>query len=356
MNNPIKKSKTILLVFFSILLVVFLTGEIGLRLKGFKMMRLTTQPRSLLTADSVSGWKLTEGTYTICFNDSNSFFVATVNQKGDRITSMNAQSYDTGKVTTIQIYGCSCTFGFSVPDSSTQSFILQSKLPNCRIQNKGVPGYGLAQMFLHLQQVVSSGDTPQVAVFNYANFQERRTALSTEWGSVISLLVEAEPSDKKGANKSGRLTLPYYDIKQDSLWLHYSDFSELEHLCPLVNYSSLLLLSNIQYVQYKDQEKTNAFHETATKTAFEIMKYCKSHRITPIFASLTESEDSSQIDDISLKLKQSGYLTLNYGITFDDNRYNKPLSRDKSHPNSTAHAVYADKLYAYLMEKKLILK
>ena len=53
---------------------------------------------------------------------------------------------------TFAAYGCSCTYGHAIEVGETFCSILQSRLPTWRVENHGLPGYGLNQALLQLQR------------------------------------------------------------------------------------------------------------------------------------------------------------------------------------------------------------
>jgi hypothetical protein len=246
----------------------------------------------------------------------------------------------------IQLYGCSCTFGFSVPDSLTQGYQLQNRLPNFRVENKGVPGYGLTQMFLLLKETVANGDTPRIAIFNYGDFHDFRVPLSKTWSNQIRWSVE------QGSGGFEDMSLPYYSYENGALQLNRTPFAKLPGFWPLANRSSFVLMLNIIYDLKYDDKIHSDLHKIAHSTAIEMVKFCHANHITPIFASIVNSSDNLRTNDIYKDLENRGDVTLNYGIDFAESKYNcGPF--DKGHPNVLAHHIYAEKLYQLIISKGL---
>lgn len=116
-----------------------------------------------------------KGDFTFQLSDEAPISHVSINEFGDRITSKQ-HLIDSISKPVIQLYGCSNTFGFSLNDEQTQSYFLQNMLLNYEVQNKGVPAYSLGQMYLHLLKNVNEGRKPNIAILNYSNFHDIRTA------------------------------------------------------------------------------------------------------------------------------------------------------------------------------------
>ena len=311
---------------------------------------LTVTPHTLFKVDPLLGWKLSTGKYVMCAWDTANCFGITVDSTGNRITSF-APLPDIVKRPVIQIYGCSFTFGFSVSDSATQSFKLQQMLPDHKIENKGVPGYGLAQMFLLLQQTVAGGDTPAVAVFNYGTFHDMRTPLNKNW-SARTVCAITEGYNPRFMD----MNYPYFDTRPDDplLYLHFSNVKDLARDWPGSDEVALVKLFNVATYAVHDRLLMPHLHDVSVRTALDIGRYCLDNHITPVFASLTPGPNV-----VFDSLKTNGYYTIDYGVTVWDhykaNPYNcAPL--DPEHPNGFAHSIYAKKVYDFLKEKYPLVK
>jgi len=312
-------------------------------------VHLSVHPHDFFKIDSVVGWKVNKGRFTISIYDTTKLFLSTVNSAGNRITSDSDTTGTLKRGPRIDIYGCSYTFGFSVADSCTSSYKLQQMLPDVQVINKGVPGYGLAQMFLLLKQSIAEGDTPTIAVFNYGALHDVRTPLNKDWISFFGYTItEGYSSVFK------KMRYPYMEYRNDSLQLAYSPFDKWTKDWPFRKRSYLINYLNTFYFYYFfDSRSKDYLHLISRKTAFEIMNYCKLNHITPIFANVFPDQGKDILDSLAAK----GFYTLNYGIkVYDDdmpNKYNCGTI-DPDHPNCLAHSIYAQKLYDLIRTKKLL--
>jgi len=346
------KKKFILLLKIGALCVMlaFIAAELlfQLNLLGPRhKYHLTVTPHTLFKVDSLVGWKLNTGKYQLCVWNSNNCVNVTVDSLGNRITSLDDSSI--GKRPALQVYGCSFTFGFSVADTATQCFKLQQKLPTVKVENKGVPGYGLAQMYLLLQQTLAAGDTPAIAVFNYGTFHDMRTPLNKNWSArTVRAITE-------GYNARFRtMNYPYLEFEGDSAELRFSKVQDLAKDWPGSEKIALVKLMNVATYALHDRWIMPHLHQVTVKTALEIARYCKLNHITPVFASLTPGNN-----EVFDSLAAHGYYTLDYGITVWDhykaNAYNC-APQDPEHPNGNAHSVYAQKLLEFMKQKDLAIR
>lgn len=344
-------------VFFAgFLIVSFVIAEIALRLNGISAQaeresNFVVEPSGFFHYDSICGWQNGKGSYAV-FREGKKAFEFRVNESGNRfIAGQDSQPIKHAPV--IHVYGCSYTFGFSVDDTSTGCYKLQQMLPGVQVVNKGVPAYGLAQMYLSLQHSLSNGDTPQIAVFNYSDFHDLRTPISKQWSLAIR---ESIPQDGKA--KFENWALPYFEYKNNSLQLGSCAFKELSKPWALAEVSSVILVFNSIYNSYLDGENAAYRHKISHETAVEIMRYCKAHNIVPVFAYIlnsndvnTFSENAAPMTDIQNDIARMGYYTVNYGIDIRDKRYK---NKGWGHPNAAAHSIFATTLKNFLLQKHLI--
>jgi hypothetical protein len=221
-------------------------------------------------------------------------------------------------------------------------------LPSAYIENRGVPGYGIAQMYLHLQQSVERGDTPTIVVINYADFHDWRVPQSKMWSNMITQGIAGSNTDKYN-----KLALPYYYLDKGQLIQNKTRFGELKPFWKLSNYSSIAIFVNLMYDYYCDRKAKKDFHDTSHQLILQIMDYCRKRGITPILAGMEDSSTDPQTNDIQTDLRTKGFYTLNYGIDIADNKYNcGPY--DTGHPNPLAHSIFAKKLYDFMIKKKIV--
>jgi hypothetical protein len=120
----------------------------------------------------------------------------------------------------IAFYGCSFTFGVALRDEETFTSILQSMLPDVRVLNRGVGGYGTTQNYLQFRKDVRERRV-DAAVFcllsdhryrNYGHPHWMRRHLSMRW---YQIGVEHMPRAR--IDRSGKIWVEYIPIWQPSL-------------------------------------------------------------------------------------------------------------------------------------------
>jgi hypothetical protein len=71
----------------------------------------------------------------------------------------------------IWCFGCSFTFGDLLDNEATYPWLVQAALPQFKVRNLGIPGYGNVHALLQLRDAVGRGaELPRIAVVAYANF------------------------------------------------------------------------------------------------------------------------------------------------------------------------------------------
>ena len=340
--------KILLTVTVSIISLLIL-AEIALRIFGIKP-DLGSESNNFFVSDSLLGWKNSiQNNYQFYNRDRSYSWTVSTDSSGNRITS----EYDTSCKDyrpSIQIYGCSFTFGSSVNDSATATYKLQSMLPKYKVENKGVCAYGLTQMYLSLQKSVANGDTPKIAILNYAGFQDMRTPLSKEWG--IMLWCGYKPNGQ--FSQFGQMSLPYYDEENGVLTLKRCAFKDLRTSWPLVAKSSVMYVLFTLYAKWHDDRLADSFHHISLQLLLQIMQYCQAHHIIPVMGNFIFNHPDMVVvpNDMPDSISHHGYHVVDYGINVADSVWNcHPY--DRGHPNSMAHTLFANKLFHYLTDKNL---
>jgi hypothetical protein len=350
MKFSIKNVRSIFAKIIFGIFFVFTFLEISLRIYGVNPQEdhLLVKPKTFFQLDKILGWKLQKGKFTIYSNNlnKNSNFTANINSQGNRF---NPYLKNTKSKIKIQIYGCSNTFGYSVNDKSTQAAQLQMLLnkkyeSNAPIvENKGVPGYGINQMFLSLKQSLVDKDTPSVAVFNYGAFHDLRTAEAMMWNFTIWLAVDYSSS----SNKS-EFILPYFTHSKNRIQYNKVKLIDAKGIFRLSKYSALSMYLNTIYAEKYDRKHADYFHNQTKQTILKMMAFCKQKGIIPVLAKLNHDKGEycfpeNRKDDIHRLIKSKSYLSLDYGIIIGKKPYSS--TKDMAHPNELAHAIFAKKLY-----------
>jgi hypothetical protein len=280
------------------------------------------------------GWSNRPGKYTIMFKqrttEQSHSFTATIDESGNRITSFTPELFKGKKE--IWIFGDSFTFGFGNNDETTFPFFLQQFLPDYRIVNYGVSGYGNVHAYLQIKREFENEKTiPATIVVVYGDFfTDRNVAAPSrlkgikQYRSELNIL-----NDRNVATSSKQPTSQHHpraSVNNGELKIDYVPlFSELHYNAkdPSVGYQ----------------------YEVTKKLLSEIYNIGKKHG-TKMILAFVRGEDSDVavahakligyvISDI--RPKEEKYEWDNFGI-FDD------------HPGPLAQDNYAIKLHRTISE------
>jgi hypothetical protein len=334
--------KVIIISAFSILIAIAIS-ELILRQIGFQPAHvdetnnvLAIEPDSFLVKDNYVGWRLGKGCFTTLLNDSAVFKHCTDSFGNRNIPYINTFN-ETEKRDILHLYGCSYTFGYSVSDTSNLAYYLQQLMPDTKVINKGVPGYGLLQMFLCLKKQVENGNKPNIAVFNYASFQNYRTPINKEWIRAFKYA-----AIQSGGEHNFRIDYPYATLNSNNgIDIKKMKWEDLPKDYPLRDKLAIVNALNtfVDRISFNNQKET--FDITTYKVAFEIANLCKKNNIKLIFAFFNDE------DKIKLRFTDKDVITLSYNVNISDPEYNcSPI--DPSHPNAKAHKIFAYKIYSLL--------
>lgn len=324
-----KTLKNISLIFI-IIIACLLLCEAGLRIVGMQPAHaieyeyeLIVEPQHFFKPDSLLGWQSGKGTFNFNYNHTIPLFKCTVLPNGNRAIPL-AQN---AKGKKIHLYGCSYTFGYSVNDTQTMAYYLQQQLPQYYIQNKAVPGYGLAQMYLRLQQSLAQGDTPAIAIVNYGSLHHMRSPLHYGWSSALRFAILQ--SFSKTLN-----TYSHYPYIQNKNIVHFP-FQNTPQDWPFRDKSALINIANTLYENHHDATIEPQLNQDAYTALNFINAFCKKNNITLLLGLLDNDKTPiikhTTIPEASL---------IPYAIDIQDTLYNC-APYDPTHPNARAHRLYA---------------
>lgn len=321
---------------FITLLVVFISVEITLRVKGYKtyfpdtvqMRETRMEPKPLFNPDSIVGYHLDSGTYKIYYEDGN-YWQCTNNKIGYRITSASSSLAEDSTKRNINILGCSFSYGTGLADSQTYAYLLQKKLEQYRINNYAVPGHGIAQNFVRLTKFIPivSGD-----IFIYAYILGH---------------------DYKTNNANRKKMYPSRHFLKDFYFLSLTESLEVQKTkydykpWPFIQYSVFLNYLEDKSLECKDDME--AKHRASKNAILYINDLCKKKGATFVFAILTNDESAN---DMLAFCKEKGIRNVDMSVDNSLPKYN--LMPYDNHPNFEANKIFAQKLYDYLTQSKAL--
>lgn len=206
----------------------------------------------------------------------------------------------------IVFLGGSFTFGHGVDDAQVFSYLLQKRMPNTKIINAAVQGWGTAQAYLKLQQLFNQFDDIETVVYGYIADHNRRNFLRKEW---LELLL----------NCCNRLN-PYYYLENDKLI-----FGGLAPLSKGVSPSDYADLAS------EEQRITD-------RLILALKKLVETNGARFMLVFLPDRSSKQLSEGLKAKLGSLGYLDLRPKVFADEYFYSD------HHPKPSAHKLIAEEL------------
>lgn len=340
-NQPQKRSRlrsvrTRVIYVLGVLIVLALAGELTARFLGHRPWQETIQTISIrpegsfYQPDSTLGYKGKAGHFDLTLNEKIQFSV-THDADGWRITTTQTQA-DT--LPELWILGCSFTHGYGVNDKDTYAAVLQEKMPNYRVRNFAMDGYGTLQNWMTLRSELAKGRKPSVVVLAYGAFHDQRNTANRYWRKALH-----------GQQIADGLRYPYIRLdKNDSLHIHYEQLQY--HPLPLQRYFALPSLIEERWNENEDRGLRSKFvTEVLIQRIAEASHGVGAHFV---LAGIYRHEETT-------KMLRTFHLNRLHTVDISEN-LGRPLLRisiDNGHPNSVAHLLMAESLYKYLTTEVL---
>jgi hypothetical protein len=227
----------------------------------------------------------------------------------------------------IWIFGCSLTHGWSLNDEETYPWILQQKLPQYKIVNFGVDGYGTLQPLIQFQGALKERKKPKFVILTYAHFHDQRNTFVRYWRKNLSTV-------------HGRVAYPHAWIDQDGD-LIYSMAKVEYHEFPFVRYSAFINFLDNQYNRLEDLLRHS--HKVSKAIIKEFSELAKENEVELIVAGIV----SSGITRKMLRyVRNEGIIATDISVDLKI-KENTNLPHDP-HPSAIANEQYATKLADFL--------
>lgn len=344
MNTSIKQiSLTKRLFFYLISYIIlsfslFLFTETILRLLDYnawipqKTSDIIQPGGTIYSVDSLLGYKLKSGNYQINFPETKYTWTATHSPKGQRITHPQSLSNNYENRKEIWILGCSITYGWSINDNETYPWLLQQKLPNYKIDNFGVNGYGTVQSFIQLRQAVNSGTIPEYVILAYSPIHEARNVLTRSWTKALSSL---------GGFEDISLPFAQFDTNGNN---YYGMEKKIYKPFPFQKYSAVIysfekIYNYIDVGLYQKYEVTRAVIK-------DIFNFCNDRGIVLIVANIYSDDNSIKTSEFC-KTNHIPYVDISVDASIEGNQ-NLPYD---VHPSPKANIHYAETLLTFLQNE-----
>lgn len=335
----------LIFVFSLIVLIAFLIlpAEIVLRYRGHKPF---TKYKQNFEVDSFLQKSILSNKKPIMFNDLHNYFniknkiiYKTIGSKKfnyliNSIDSRNSgRKYNIGGLNNINIYGCSFTFGDGLNDEETFSYILQGRLRQFNINNYGVSGYGILDIY---EKIINTIDTnTRIVIINYAHFQSDRLPGSRYWNKYRCMYL----NNTQVNFLMKHIHIPLIFINQRNLEYDTVLFKRYIQL-PLQDKLAIIeVLSRIY--EEKIERITKNKLEISNKLIKKIKKLCVEKNILLVITNIDGYIQTEK--DIKYFSKNSNFIYLDFKVPNDNKKYN--LYPDDGHPNALANQIFADSLF-----------
>ena len=310
-------------------------AEVALRAFGYKPWQpqpldVSVQPGGkLFRVDPVLGYTNLPGQFTMT-QATGYTWTATHGPDTLRITEPATSDTRNDSREEIWIFGCSYTYGWSLNDDETYPWLLQEKLPERRIVNFGVGGYGTINSLLQFREALKKEKTPTLIIVTYGPFHDARNTRLRKMGK----------ANFSHSQTFGSRWRPYARLTGGSQLR--IDFSELEYReFPLMRQSALIhLLENA----YNDIEEDYFNSRDVSRHLLgEFATLAKKNNIRFIVAGI-EEDSAGMLKDLA----REGITTVDISVNLSI-KGNRNVPHD-GHPSFKAHQAYSLRLFEFLNE------
>lgn len=305
--------------------------EVTIRLCGVTPFRvqsfeIQSNPQFCLIPNEQCGFGLNVGEFDVAINTEVKYHCTHSSDSLRILMHQPITNFDK----TVDIHGCSFTYGMSVSDSLAFPFLLQKRFQNIRFRNFAVPGFGNIQTLIRLKEQIKTNDLPDTLMICYAHFHDERNVLNTNYRK--SLYHGFLNANSKIIPLFEQSKIPYYDKEKG---LQYCNWNSLYH-----NWKGRNYLASVNSLQNAVEQMSlkNGKIETH-QILLEINHLCQQNNIQLIVAAITKNESTDytihfckqekiKVLDIGLELPSEEYSSLPYDI----------------HPNEKAHRIFEERL------------
>ena len=296
------------------------TRAIGMRPWEPRTPGLLVEPGgALYRTHPTLGYALRPGRFSVLF-ESGLRFRCEHDAQGHRVTASDAASEPARPE--VWIFGGSFTYGWAIDDAESFPWRVQQRMPELRVRNFGVPGYGTLHAWIELEERLEEAAPPAFVVVAYASFHELRNVLARERRKRVApfaaLGLRRQPFARLGT--AGGLDVAMAEIAYEP-W-------------PGMRRSALVHLAETRWNQL---ERRRLHESDVTRALLErIATRARSAGSRVILAPLTRNDPSNEVVAWA---RQSGVEVQDLAIDLERPGYrNRPHDE---HPSARATAEYA---------------
>lgn len=322
--KALKASSAVILISIGILTL----SEGFLRLAGYRpfsplFVAQSISPEGMFAPDSVVGYGLSPGTYTLQLR-TGLRFTATHTATGQRITRPTQLALS-DNAARLHIYGDSYLYGFGLPDTATMAWQLQQHAPYLQVENYAVPGHSAVGCWLKLQQHLATGTKPWAAVFIYASYDTDR--------EVFNRFTQRNIRINRRVVKN--FTYPYIEAVDNSYRVVYASLGKRG-----INLANLSALYNAAETYCLERDRQSYPYRAINQWLFDtLVNTCMLHDVKPVLLFVTDDEMSQKAFE---RYQLLGATCIQATYNLQSPRYS--LLPYDNHPNAHTHRLYAHQL------------
>ena len=284
----------------------------------------------LYSIDSTLGYVHLPGTFKVTLGSGYSFKITHLSNSR-RITQSLAVSAFKELGENIWIFGCSYTYGWSLNDEETYPWLMQEQLPQYKVVNFGVNGYGTLHSLIQFRELLKKEMKPTVAVIAYASFHDERNTFS-----------RYRRKDVAPHNKLGFRVHPAARINSNG---------KIDHQLAEVQYQEISFMRRSAFIHFLEnlynmyEIKLLRSHDVSKAIIKEFSRLALEKRIKLVVAGITSDPSTA---DLLEYCRSEGILAVDISVDLAISENNN-LPHD-SHPSAKANEEYAYKLTSFLRE------
>ena len=230
----------------------------------------------------------------------------------------------------ISIYGCSVTYGHSLSDHHTYSWLLQDEFPKIKFNNYGVAGYSLYQSLLSIEQSIKK-DAPIVTVIGFHEDLGWRNTCSFEWAERLQNIWKIPSA------VSRNYSLKTYSPKA------YFTFGFGERIRLLTVFERV-----INKLKFRGRGNPVVIRQTMEHLLLKIRNACEKNGSKLLIACLDDCESYYEFfEDNDFDWCVTGVNTRELN---DSGEYRWILFPFDNHPNESANVKYCESIKLALIE------
>ena len=278
--------------------------------------------------DELLGFRYGPGTFTIR-SRAGPAIRYTHTSAGRRISRPPGTPRPKGKA--IWFMGCSYTYGWGVKDDETFPWLIQRALPNREVVNFGVNGYGTVHSLLQLEQALAQGPPPALVVLGHGVFHDKRNVVSRRYRK------------RTRSHHQVVYTVPYATLDDDRLVISYRPLTYE----PWPGQRTFALVHTAERIRNRVGEWLHGPDGVAKALLARMAAACSEKGVLFVVAGIDRRHLPERLDWI----REQEIIAVDISVDLAD-----PGWRNASdgHPSARAHKAFADRLLAFLREKRLV--